>query len=57
MDEYEKLDEELKVQYNLFVQRFMSLSYLEMKLEDNDRTEQSQLSQREVSRVSSARER
>lgn len=48
MDEYEKLEDQLKVQYNTFVQRFMSLSFLEQRLEDIEKAEQNQLSQREV---------
>ena len=48
MDEYEKLDEELKLQYSQFVQRFMSLSFLEQRLEESDKVEQRQLSQKEV---------
>ncbi|KAA0187208.1 hypothetical protein HAZT_HAZT007472 [Hyalella azteca] len=48
MDEYEKLEEQLKIHYNTFVQRFMSLSYLELRLEENEKNELSQMSQREA---------
>ncbi|KAF2352874.1 Clusterin-associated protein-1 [Trinorchestia longiramus] len=48
MDEYEKLEAQLKLHYNTFVQRFMSLSFLEQRLEDNERTDHNQMSQREA---------
>ncbi|KAK8747400.1 hypothetical protein OTU49_016794, partial [Cherax quadricarinatus] len=39
MDEYEKLEQDLKRQYEAFVQKFISLSYLENQLDDHDRLE------------------
>lgn len=49
MDEYEKLEGDLKQQYETFVQKFISLSYLENQLEDYDRVEQEKIAEREVS--------
>lgn len=49
MDEYEKLEQDLKRQYESFVQKFISLSYLENQLDDYDRHEQEKMAEREVS--------
>lgn len=49
MDEYEKLEHDLKRQYESFVQKFISLSYLENQLDDYDRHEQEKMAEREVS--------
>lgn len=49
MDEYERLEAELKHQYEAFVQKFISLSYLENELEDYNRLEQEKMVEREVS--------
>ncbi|XP_042876419.1 clusterin-associated protein 1-like [Penaeus japonicus] len=47
MDEYEKLEQDLKKQYETFVQKFISLSYLEALLDDLDRVEQDKMAERE----------
>ncbi|XP_042236218.1 clusterin-associated protein 1-like [Homarus americanus] len=47
MDEYEKLEQDLKRQYESFVQKFISLSYLENLLDDYDRIEQEKMAERE----------
>ena len=49
MDEYEKLEQDLRRQYESFVQKFISLSYLENQLDDYDRHEQEKMAEREVS--------
>ena len=48
MDEYEKLEQDLKKQYEMFVQKFVSLSYLENMLDDYDKVEQEKMVEREV---------
>ncbi|XP_063587800.1 clusterin-associated protein 1-like [Penaeus indicus] len=48
MDEYEKLEHDLKKQYETFVQKFISLSYLEALLDDLDRVEQDKMAERET---------
>ncbi|XP_050716808.1 clusterin-associated protein 1-like isoform X2 [Eriocheir sinensis] len=48
MDEYEKLEQDLKRQYEFFVQKFISLSYLENQLDDYDRHEQEKMAERET---------
>lgn len=50
MDEYEKLEQDLRRQYESFVQKFISLSYLENQLDDYDRHEQEKMAEREVSK-------
>lgn len=40
MDEYEKIEEELKEQYELYMKKFRILSYLESQLESYHRLEQ-----------------
>ena len=47
MDEYEKLEVDLKKQYEFFIRRFMSLSFLEQQLDDYDKIEQEKMSERE----------
>ena len=49
MDEYEKLEVDLKAHYERFIKRFMSLSFLEHQLDDYDRIEQEKMAEREVS--------
>lgn len=40
MDEYEKIEEELKGQYEIYVKKFRTLCYLESQLEAFHRQEQ-----------------
>lgn len=40
MDEYEKIEEELKEQYEIYVRKFRTLCYLESQLEAFHRLEQ-----------------
>ena len=51
MDEYEKLEVDLKKQYEFFIRRFMSLSFLEQQLDDYDKIEQEKMSEREVDNI------
>lgn len=39
MDEYEKIEEELKKQYDLYEKKFRNLSFLESQLEEHHRLE------------------
>ncbi|XP_064093964.1 clusterin-associated protein 1-like isoform X2 [Macrobrachium nipponense] len=48
MDEYEKLENDLKKQYEMFVQKFISLSYLENMLDDYDKIEHEKMIERET---------
>lgn len=40
MDEYEKVEEELQKQYEIYLEKFWNLAYLEQQLEDHHRMEQ-----------------
>lgn len=40
MDEYEKVEEELQKQYDVYLEKFRNLAYLEQQLEDHHRMEQ-----------------
>ncbi|XP_012352728.1 clusterin-associated protein 1 isoform X1 [Nomascus leucogenys] len=40
MDEYEKTEEELQKQYDIYLEKFQNLTYLEQQLEDHHRMEQ-----------------
>lgn len=40
MDEYEKIEEDLQRQYNVYVEKFRNLSFLESQLEEYHRVEQ-----------------
>lgn len=40
MDEYEKIEEELQKQYDIYLEKFRNLAYLEQQLEDHHRLEQ-----------------
>lgn len=40
MDEYEKIEEDLQKQYEIYVEKFHNLSFLEQQLEDYHRVEQ-----------------
>ena len=47
MDEYERLETELQRQYELYVEKFRNLTYLEQQLEDQKRVEQDRLEEHE----------
>lgn len=49
MDEYEKIEEELGKQYEVYIDRFRNLAYLENLLEDHARTEQDKFEETEQS--------
>jgi hypothetical protein len=40
MDEYEKIEEELQKHYDIYLEKFRNLAYLEQQLEDHHRMEQ-----------------
>ncbi len=40
MDEYEKVEEDLQKQYDVYLEKFRNLAYLEQQLEDHHRMEQ-----------------
>ncbi len=40
MDEYEKIEEDLQKQYQMYVEKFRNLSFLEQQLDDYHRAEQ-----------------
>lgn len=40
MDEYEKIEEQLREQYSAYLEKFRNLTYMEQLLEDHRRTEQ-----------------
>ncbi|RXG57972.1 Clusterin-associated protein 1 [Armadillidium vulgare] len=48
MDEYEKLEEDLKRHYDDFTKRFMNLAFLEHLLEEQDRMDNERRAEREV---------
>lgn len=47
MDEYEKCEEELQKQYDMYVEKFRNLCYLEQQLDDYHRMEQEQFEETE----------
>ncbi|XP_040212498.1 clusterin-associated protein 1 [Rana temporaria] len=47
MDEYEKLEEELQKQYEIYVEKFRNLCFLEHQLEDHHRVEQERFEEAE----------
>ncbi|XP_075422484.1 clusterin-associated protein 1 isoform X2 [Ascaphus truei] len=47
MDEYEKIEEELQRQYEVYLDKYRNLCYLEQQLEDYHRTEQEQFEEAE----------
>ncbi|XP_072295116.1 clusterin-associated protein 1 homolog isoform X2 [Eucyclogobius newberryi] len=47
MDEYEKIEEDLQKQYNLYVEKFRNLSFLESQLEEYHRIEQERFEEAE----------
>ncbi|XP_066131192.1 clusterin-associated protein 1 isoform X4 [Saccopteryx bilineata] len=47
MDEYEKIEEELRKQYDIYVEKFRNLAYLEQQLEDHHRLEQERFEEAE----------
>jgi clusterin-associated protein 1 len=49
MDEYEKLEDELRTQYEIYMEKFLNLSFLEQKLEEEKKLDQDMLEQRENS--------
>ncbi|NXX13178.1 CLUA1 protein, partial [Podargus strigoides] len=40
MDEYEKIEEQLQIQYSSYIEKFHNLTYLEQLLDDHQQTEQ-----------------
>ncbi|KAM8776941.1 clusterin-associated protein 1 isoform 4-T4 [Rhynchonycteris naso] len=47
MDEYEKVEEELRKQYDIYLEKFRNLAYLEQQLEDHHRLEQERFEEAE----------
>uniref|UniRef100_A0A8C6T1Q3 Clusterin associated protein 1 n=1 Tax=Neogobius melanostomus TaxID=47308 RepID=A0A8C6T1Q3_9GOBI len=47
MDEYEKIEEDLQKQYNMYVEKFRNLSFLESQLEEYHRVEQERFEEAE----------
>ncbi|KAK7799045.1 hypothetical protein U0070_020055 [Myodes glareolus] len=47
MDEYEKTEEELQKQYDIYLEKFRNLAYLEQQLEDHHRMEQERFEEAE----------
>ncbi|XP_045316265.1 clusterin-associated protein 1 isoform X2 [Leopardus geoffroyi] len=47
MDEYEKIEEELQKQYDVYLEKFRNLAYLEQQLEDHHRMEQERFEEAE----------
>ncbi|XP_010948110.2 clusterin-associated protein 1 isoform X1 [Camelus bactrianus] len=47
MDEYEKVEEELQKQYDIYLEKFRNLAYLEQQLEDHHRMEQERFEEAE----------
>ncbi|KAJ0064976.1 hypothetical protein NL108_000930, partial [Boleophthalmus pectinirostris] len=47
MDEYEKIEEDLQKQYNIYVEKFRNLSFLESQLEEYHRIEQERFEEAE----------
>ncbi|XP_003417794.1 clusterin-associated protein 1 isoform X1 [Loxodonta africana] len=47
MDEYERIEEELQKQYDIYLEKFRNLTYLEQQLEDHHRMEQERFEEAE----------
>ncbi|NP_001405948.1 clusterin-associated protein 1 isoform 3 [Mus musculus] len=47
MDEYEKVEEDLQKQYDVYLEKFRNLAYLEQQLEDHHRMEQERFEEAE----------
>ncbi|VTJ91979.1 Hypothetical predicted protein [Marmota monax] len=47
MDEYEKIEEELQKHYDVYLEKFRNLAYLEQQLEDHHRMEQERFEEAE----------
>ncbi|EHB03133.1 Clusterin-associated protein 1 [Heterocephalus glaber] len=47
MDEYEKIEEELQKQYDIYLEKFRNLAYLEQQLEDHHQMEQERFEEAE----------
>ncbi|XP_073916217.1 clusterin-associated protein 1 isoform X9 [Castor canadensis] len=47
MDEYEKIEEELQKHYDIYLEKFRNLAYLEQQLEDHHRMEQERFEEAE----------
>nr|XP_030708071.1 clusterin-associated protein 1-like [Globicephala melas] len=47
MDEYEKTEDELQKQYDIYLEKFRNLAYLEQQLEDHHRMEQERFEEAE----------
>ncbi|XP_072044616.1 clusterin-associated protein 1-like [Amphiura filiformis] len=47
MDEYEKLEEDLQKQYEMFIEKYRNLTYLEQQLEEYSRAEQDRFEETE----------
>ena len=48
MDEFERLEEELKKLYNDYIDKFRCLAFLEAEMEDYERTEETRMKERQV---------
>ena len=48
MDEFEKLENDLRVSYDEYVDKFRCLSYLEQQWQELDKNEQQELEERQV---------
>lgn len=48
MDEYEKIEEQLRKQYSSYLEKFRNLTYLEQLLDDHRRTEQEMFEVRQL---------
>jgi len=48
MDEFEKLEAELRLCYEEYVNKFRCLSYLEQQLQELEKNEQQELEERQV---------
>uniref|UniRef100_A0A8C2CBN4 Clusterin associated protein 1 n=1 Tax=Cyprinus carpio TaxID=7962 RepID=A0A8C2CBN4_CYPCA len=48
MDEYEKIEEDLQKQYQMYVEKFRNLSFLEQQLDDYHRAEQERFEEAEM---------
>nr|XP_026695606.1 clusterin-associated protein 1 [Ciona intestinalis] len=49
MDEFERLEEELKLQYASYLIKFRNMTYLEHQMEDHNRQEQARMNENELS--------
>lgn len=48
MDEFEKLEKDLRISYDEYVDKFRCLSYLEQQWQELDKNEQQELEERQV---------